>query len=59
MGRVVKFGVTYEDGDYEGFCPTCKTFVTFPGVVRLTNAGRVTTTGPCPTCGTTVTRKLV
>lgn len=59
MGRVVKDDVIYEDGlHHDGFCPSCKVFANFPGVVRLTGAGRVVASGPCPNCGTTMTRRL-
>lgn len=58
MGRVVKDGNTYEDGDYVGFCVTEKLFQTFWGTVRLTTSSRVYVTGPCPECGVEITRVL-
>lgn len=58
MGRVVKDGTTYQDGDLQGFCVKCKEARTFWGTVRLTASSRVFATGPCPECGTEITRVL-
>lgn len=58
MGRVVRHGVVYEDAEYEGFCVTDKEFELFWGQVRLAPSGRITATGPCPDCGTQITKVL-
>jgi hypothetical protein len=49
----------FVDGDYSGICSKCKVKRTFYGVVRVSETGRVFAEGPCPVCGTTITKVLV
>lgn len=51
-------GVTYSDGTYSGFCSREKAKRSFHGVVALTETGRVLATGPCDSCGTSLTAVL-
>ncbi|MFC2029238.1 DUF5679 domain-containing protein [Chloroflexota bacterium] len=45
--------------EYEGYCVKCRTKRTVAnGEVAETKTGRPMAKGPCPVCGTTVTRFL-
>lgn len=50
---------TFEDGYYSGVCSRCKIKRTFWGTIRVSDTGRIFAEGPCPVCGTTITKVLV
>lgn len=43
---------------FEGYCVKCKEKRQFPGEVSVSDNGRRMAKGPCPVCGTTVSRIL-
>lgn len=49
----------FEDGPYDGVCSRCKKKRTFDGVVVYSDTGRIFAEGPCPVCGTKITKVLV
>lgn len=48
----------FEDGYYSSICPREKVKRTFYGTVRYTDGGRVIAEGPCPNCGTLMSKIL-
>jgi hypothetical protein len=44
--------------EYNGYCVKCREKRDFEGKVRTSDSGRRMAQGPCPECGTTVTRIL-
>ena len=43
---------------YDGYCVKCRIKREFIGVAKVGPSGRHMAQGPCPTCGTTVSRLL-
>lgn len=48
----------FDDGYYAAICSKCKAKRTFYGTVRVSETGRVFAEGPCPVCGTLITKVL-